>query len=109
MVRLRQDNTELSAAANAQANVQIKSKLERLQAERDQIGYKRNLSWFLTEANVLLTGWRFKLRGRRLRPGAEVFLIFTGRKTAERYGPGYYQPSIQAGSRGERGPCPLAG
>lgn len=68
--QLRKDNVELSAAANAQADreAQIKAELERLQSERSQIEYTRNLSWFLAGAGVLLTGWligwRFKLRDR---------------------------------------------
>jgi SH3 domain protein len=68
--QLRKDNAELSAAANAQADreAQIKAELERLQSERSQIEYTRNLSWFLAGAGVLLTGWligwRFKLRDR---------------------------------------------
>lgn len=70
IAQLRKDNTELRGAANAQTDreAQIKAELGRLQAERSQIEYNRNLSWFLAGAGVLLTGWligwRFKLRGR---------------------------------------------
>lgn len=72
IAQLRQKNNELTTATTAQTDreTRLKTELEQLKSERGQTEHRRNLSWFLAGAGVLLTGWligwRFKLRdGRR--------------------------------------------
>ncbi len=68
--QLRQENNGLIEAADVQTNreTEVKTQLEHLQAERNNIQRDRNLIWFLAGAGVLLVGWligwRFKLRGK---------------------------------------------
>lgn len=72
IARLRQKNNELTTATTAQTDREalLKTELEQLKSEHSETEHRRNLSWFLAGAGVLLTGWligwRFKLRdGRR--------------------------------------------
>lgn len=72
IAQLRQKNDELTTATTAQTDREalLKTELEQLRSEHSQTEHRRNLSWFLAGAGVLLTGWligwRFKLRdGRR--------------------------------------------
>lgn len=72
IAQLRQKNNELTTATTTQTDreARLKTELEQLKSERSETEHRRNLSWFLAGAGVLLTGWligwRFKLRdGRR--------------------------------------------
>ena len=72
IAQLRQKNDELTTATTAQTDREalLKTELEQLKSEHSETEHRRNLSWFLAGAGVLLTGWligwRFKLRdGRR--------------------------------------------